>query len=290
MAKEEAPSELTASQIMELLRVVGSIGQKFLEETDVKTAVPSNTAVMLLESPDASDISGSGQFLPNERAVQFLQQDLLNNHVVILSLLLRHDEDVKHLIPRASRAHVEFLVAKRLKQLLQEANMMCLWVEGPSDTPIPSQNTLTAVHVTAAAESSGLQVISHFCALELRQKWTAQERLSLLIQSLIAQVIRFVPKRFSGDRDVSPERLGSCFVPQASVSELLAVMGDVLSVVSGDVLCVIDGVQALEQRSDKTYTEHLLHAFQTLCRSGRGSQSHKLLMTTDGYPDVRVGY
>lgn len=286
LAKEVASSNLATPQIMAMLHALGSSGQKFLEEADSKTVIPSNTAVTLLGSPDASDTSEGEQVLPSERAVRYLQQDLLNSHAVIRSLLLRHDEDVKHLVPRASRAHVEILVAKRLKQLLQEANMMCLWVEGPSAAPIPSQNTLTAVHVTAAAENSGLQVISHFCALELRQKWTAQERLSLLLQSMIAQVIRFVPTRFSGDRDLSPERLGSCFAPQASISELLAVMGDVLSVVSGDVLCVIDGVQALEQRFDKTHTEHLLHAFQTLCRSGRGSQSHKLLMTTDGYADV----
>lgn len=283
---KEASADLAASQVMAMLHALGSSGQKFLEETDLKASVPSNAAVTLLEFPAASNTSEDEQILPDKRAGQYLQRDLLNSHAAIRSLLLRHDEDVKYLIPRASRAHVEFRVAKRVKQLLQEANMTCLWVEGPSDTPIPSQNTLTAVYVTAVVENSGLQVISHFCALELRQKWTAQERLSLLLQSMIAQAVRFVPERIFSGRDLSPARLGECFVPHAAVSELLTVMGDVLSVVSGDVLCVIDGVQALEQRSEKTHTKHLMHVFQTLCSNGHGSQSHKLLMTTDGYADA----
>lgn len=286
VAKREASSDLAASQIMAMLQALGSSGQKFLEEADFKTAIPSNAAAMLLDSPDPGEMSESEQVFSDKRAVQYLQRDLLNSHAAIRSLLLKHDEDVTHLIPRASRAHVDFQVATRLKQLLHEANMTCLWVEGPSDTPIPSQNTLTTVYVTAAADNFGFQVISHFCALELRQKWTAQERLSLLLQSMVAQAIRFVPEKFFSDRDVSPARLGACFVPDAPVLELLGVMEDVLSVVSGDVVCVIDGVQALEQRLDKTHTKHLLHVFQTLCASGRGSQSHKSLLATDGYADV----
>lgn len=285
VAKEKATSDLAASQVMAMLQALGSSGQKFLEEADLKTAMQSNTAVMLLDSPDASETSESELGLLDKRAVQYLQRDLLNCHAAVRSLLLRHDEDVKQLIPRASRAHVDTRVAQRLKQLLHEANTTCLWVEGPSDTSIPSQNTLAAVYVTAAAENSGFQVISHLCALELRQKWTAQERLSLLLQSMIAQAIRFVPEKFSSDRGLSPARLSACFAPEASVSELLAVMEDMLSVISGDVLCVIDGVQALEQRSDRTHTECLLHVFRTLCSNGRGSQSHKLLVTTDGYAD-----
>ncbi|KEQ68442.1 hypothetical protein M436DRAFT_10982, partial [Aureobasidium namibiae CBS 147.97] len=86
---------------------------------------------------------------------------------------------------------------------------------------------------------------------------------------MIAQAIRFVPEKFSSDRSLSPARLSACFVPDASVLELLAVMKDMLSVISGDVLCVIDGVQALEQRSDRTHTECLLHVFRTLSSNGR---------------------
>lgn len=50
-------------------------------------------------------------------------------------------------------------------------------------------------------------------------------------------------------------------------------------------MCV-DGIQALEQQLDRTHTKRLLHVFHTLCPSGRGSQSHKSLLTTDGYADV----
>lgn len=238
VTKREASSDLAASQIMAMLQALGSSGLKFLEEADLKTAIPSNAAGMLLDSPDASEMSDNEQVFSDKRAVQYLQRDLLNSHAAIRSLLLKHDEDVRHLISRASRAHVDFQVAAHLKQLLHEANMTCLWVEGPSDTPIPSQNTLTAVYVTAAADNSGFRVISHFCALELRQKWAAQERLSLLLQSMVAQAIRFVPEKFFSDRDVPPARLGACFVPDAPISELLGMMEDVLSVVPGDVVCV----------------------------------------------------
>jgi hypothetical protein len=102
---------------------------------------------------------------------------------------------------------------------------------------------------------------------------------------MIAQALQFVPEKFFSDRDISPARLGTCFVLNVQVSELLVVVGDVLSLIPGDVLCIVDGFQALEERSDKTHTKQLLHVFQTLCSSGRGNQSHKFLLTTDGYAD-----
>ena len=285
VAKKESSLDLAASQMTDMLHALGSSGQRFLEEADIEVAIQSNAAVMPFDCPNISDTLDGEQILPDKRAIQYLQRDLLTCHASVRLSLLEHDEDVKHLVSRSSRVHVDVRVARRLKQLLREADMACLWVEGPSGSSMPSQNTLTAVHVAAAAESYRFQVISHFCALEIRQKWTAQERLCLLLQSMIAQTIRFVPEKFFSDRDFSPARFKACFVPNPSVSELLALMEDVLSVASGDVVCVIDGVQALEQRSDRTHTKDLLRVFQTFCSRGHGTQSHKFRMTTDGYAD-----
>jgi hypothetical protein len=100
---------------------------------------------MLLTSPDTSSSPEGEQVGSGKQAVQYLQRNLLAAHPSIRSLLLRRDEDVKRHIPRAGRAHVELRVAKRLRQLLNDTDKACLWVEGPSDTSIPSQNTLTAV-------------------------------------------------------------------------------------------------------------------------------------------------
>jgi hypothetical protein len=285
VAKNESSSDLASSQMMAMLHALGSSGQKFLEEADLETADQDNDTAMLLTSPDASSSPEGEQVGSGKQAVQYLKRDLLTAHPSIRSLLLKRDEDVNRLISRAGRAHVELRVARRLRQLLNDTDKACLWVEGPSDTTIPSQNTLTAVYVAAAAEKHKFRVISHFCALQFRQKWTAQERLILLIQSIIAQALQFVPEKFFSDRDISPEKLGTCFVTNVQASELLVMVGDVLSLIPGDVLCVVDGFQALEERSDKTHTKQLLHVFQTLCSSGRGSQSHKFLLTTDGYAD-----
>jgi hypothetical protein len=285
VAKHESSSDLVSSQMMAMLHALGSSGQKFLEEVDLETAGQDNDTAMLLTSPDASSSPEGEQVGSGKQAAQYLKRDLLTAHPSIRSLLLKRDEDVNRLISRAGRAHVELRVARRLRQLLNDTEKACLWVEGPSDTSIPSQNTLTAIYVAAAAEKYKFRVISHFCALEFRQKWRAQERLILLLQSMIAQALQFVPEKFFSDRDISPARLGACFVPNVQVSELLVMVGDVLSLIPGDVLCVVDGFQALEERSDKTHTKQLLHVFQTLCSSGRGSQSHKFLLTTDGYAD-----
>jgi hypothetical protein len=285
VAKNESSSDLASSQMMAMLHALGSSGQKFLEEVDLETTNQDNDTTMLLTSPHTSNSPEGEQVGSGKQAVQYLQRNLLAAHPSIRALLLKRDEDVKRHIPRAGRAHIELRVAKRLRQLLNDTDKACLWVEGPSDTSIPSQNTLTAVYVAAAAEKYQFQVISHFCALEFRQKWKAQERLILLLQSMIAQALQFVPEKFFRNRDISPARLGTCFVLDVQISELLVVVGDVLSLIPGDVLCIVDGFQALEERSDKTHTKQLLHVFQTLCSSGRGNQSHKFLLTTDGYAD-----
>jgi hypothetical protein len=285
VAKNESSSDLASSQMMAMLHALGSSGQKFLEEVDLETTNQDNDTTMLLTSPHTSSSPEGEQVGSGKQAVQYLQRNLLAAHPSIRALLLKRDEDVKRHIPRTGRAHIELRVANRLRQLLNDTDKACLWVEGPSDTSIPSQNTLTAVYVAAAAEKYQFQVISHFCALEFRQKWKAQERLILLLQSMIAQALQFVPEKFFSDRDISPARLGTCFVLDVQISELLVVVGDVLSLIPGDVLCIVDGFQALEERSDKTHTKQLLHVFQTLCSSGRGNQSHKFLLTTNGYAD-----
>lgn len=110
---------------------------------------------------------------------------------------------------RASRLKADDRVVAVVESWMQDETTRYTPVQGPAHVSLPSQNTLTAIRIMAAAEENHVPVVGYFCNTR-EQRRSGAEDLLRMIQSLIAQPIRFVPKRFATYMDFSESRLRAC--------------------------------------------------------------------------------
>jgi len=104
-----------------------------------------------------------------------------------------------------------------------------------------------------------------------------------MLQSLIAQTLRFVPEEISSDVDLSSQRLSSSIGAAASNAELISLLKDLVSLVPTMVFYVIDSVQALEQPSDELQSTRLRSVVDALCRETNQGPVSKAYFSTDGH-------
>jgi hypothetical protein len=98
-----------------------------------------------------------------------------------------------------------------------------------------------------------------------------------------------LPDETSTHFGLAPEIVHSCFEDYASISTCLEVFRDLVSLIPKPVLCIVDGAEALEDRSDRGYTKDLANVFEALSQpipSDVGMiPDFRLCVTTDGYLD-----
>lgn len=187
---------------------------------------------------------------------------------------------------RASHLQVEKWVIAKLRDWISDEGLKYLWIEGPAHVPKPSQNTLTAVAMIAGL-GDGHPTVSCFCD---SMDGSPGQILRLMIDSFIAQTASLLPSRVSCPTDLSAERIKQSMEPQAPVSDRLALLRDIQQLVRRPVFYIIDGLQAVEDRSDQSHSHDLQEFLQSLCTKADGTEglkvASKVCVTTDGYVDA----
>lgn len=107
-----------------------------------------------------------------------------------------------------------------------------------------------------------------------------------MLKSFIAQLVTLLPESICTDADLSPVRFTSCLGESVTIAELLSLFQDLRGLGPSHLFCVVDGLQQLEERSDRAHTADLHKVVRSLCDKSTEERTFKLCFTTDGYVDA----
>lgn len=241
-------------------------------------AEPSS-AQHLLSSADREDVES----IVGETLWTFEQHEILSKILDLDERKQRHDE-LQRLLERAAHLQVDRKVTKALREWMFDSKAATHWIEGPAAVSTPSQNTLTSAALTALLQQRHC-VAFYFCNSQKTR--SHKQALREMIKSLIVQLVSSLPPRVSTAVDLSPERFELAMRTNTDTALSLSLMSDLQNLVTRSVLCVIDGLQVLENRSDRDHTRNLNDFSKLICEATLNSQSpSKLCFFTDGYVDA----
>lgn len=289
---------VTKADLEAFLLQLGSQQQRFLQELDLRRDVsPARPAIAqstpsLLEFEPQQVVDQTGIIFDDEHRIH--RKDLLSRLKNADEVLLEPIEQMRNHLSRTSHFEVDREVMLRLREWTREwtreTQPRILWIQGPSHVPKPSQNTLTAIAVTAAAKESGMSVLAYFCSSGSEGPETAPVSLRNLVSYLIVQHVALLPETLSIDHDLSASRIVSCMGVSNSLSESIQLLYLLRRQLLQPIVYVLDGLEALEDRSDAGHTRNLLEFTSFLCNNEDHSESGSCLrrtcITTDGYVDA----
>lgn len=277
------------AELKEMLLKLGTSEQRLLEGLDtnkqqhalVTTGPPQETSSLI----DRDELDPSVEDEVQQLTV-YLRRDLLNSLLELRMNLTAQRKALLRLLDRASHLQVDRRVAYRLQTWLRGTNTTCLWVQGPPHVAEPSQNTLTAISIVTAARTNDVSVLSYFCGLGTKNMTSRRIGLREMLKSFVTQLITLLSESISTDIDLSPVRFRFSAADSATLAELLSLFQDLRGLGPSHLFCVVDGLQQLEERSDREHTAEFQQVLKVLCDKGAEERTWKLCLTTDGYVDA----
>jgi hypothetical protein len=215
----------------------------------------------------------------------------------------QHLNDLSRFIGRVRSLKVDSEVQRRIEAFLQATGDQALWIQGPGDVSLPSQNTMTAALLASIISQNKGICIQYYNSVTTMQGRNRDHRLALgvLITSLTVQILLALsPDEMKTIKHLAPQiaDLGS---GELSYNEALELLITLRKALSKDTFIVIDYCQVLEQQRDQEYTATLQTLLNTLLtlQSGDGSDRRaadglaqasvpttKICLLTDGYMNL----
>ncbi|KAF5552750.1 hypothetical protein FNAPI_6971 [Fusarium napiforme] len=200
---------------------------------------------------------------------------------------------------QASLLQIDRQVHRRLQTWLQDLGSTNSWIQGPYDVSRPSQNSMTAVSLTALARTQNIPFVAYFCTFTNHDALGTPKRAELkaFLASVVTQLVQLIPERGYSQADLSPARFATLAPGTLDVSETLQLILDVRELGPRLVHVFIDNLQVLEDRSNRAYNRDFLSTIAALCRLNGGRRlaagpdrselefGTKICFTTEGYVD-----
>ncbi|KAF5692734.1 hypothetical protein FDENT_2609 [Fusarium denticulatum] len=246
---------------------------------------------------------------PELEALPSPQAHYRYNRAEILAELAHFTTQWKHQAERlteaakqASLLQIDRQVDRRLKTWLRDLSLANFWIQGPYDVSQPSQNSMTAVSLTALARTHHIPFVAYFCTFTNHDAFGTPKRIELeaFLASVVIQLVQLIPERGYSRADLSPARFATLAQGKLDVSETLQLIRDVRELGPRLVHVFIDNLQVLEDRSNQAYTRDFLSTIAALCRLKSGNRlpesaevpdtselefGTKVCFTTEGYVD-----
>ena len=256
----------------------------------------------------------------SEVPYEYHRQEILNYLRTFLDRLGHDMNDIIQMTFRASHSGVDSQIRNRLLSWTEDVKSNRLWIQGPSGTPQPSQNRLTAVCLTALSRQNHIPCISYFCSPDHSRPMCAasyNDALKAMLASLITQLTLLLPDNFTTLLDLSSARFDALKSDDNPLwNSGLELLYDLRTLAPKYLHCIVDGIQVLENRSDFQHTQNLSNLILKLCtlddekapvaaeritqpgvlsaidnsnadkEEGLTAQVTKICFTTDGYSDA----
>lgn len=236
----------------------------------------------------------------------FNKEELIASMAVLVARLKQHTRQVIDLNDLANHLQLDAQVQLRLLAWIKNPNSDKIWIQGPHDVNIPSQNTLTAVSLVSLSRKSEIPCIFYFGTFApggLHEK-SHQLALKHFLTLVIIQLVLLLPAQVPCSLDFSLGRFAPLLKEDFTTDYALRVVRDLRTAIPSMIQFIFDDLQVLEDRSDQLNTRELLIALGTLCTLDdeekadetdvRGEQQSskpastvtKICFTTAGYMDA----
>ncbi|RJE23955.1 hypothetical protein PHISCL_03714 [Aspergillus sclerotialis] len=290
-------------------RLLGSSLQLLLEQQKQwipELPRPESPAALLQSSPVviSQEPSVENNPIPEKNQIKksrhrFSRADIQAELTLFMERLRDQMGQLIQTTHHASLLQIDQHVHRQLKIWLKSSESTSLWIQGPHGVPRPSQNSMTAVSITALSGANDIPCISYFFSLTdpARSKMSNSEALRMFLASLVTQLTKFIPEHGYSRASLEPSRFAALTQNNLTVDETLQLIYDVREIGPRYVHGVIDNFQLLEDRSDTAFTRDLLKTIGILCRLDYGNQYEdngegrepatrtRMCFTTDGYMD-----
>ena len=191
------------------------------------------------------------------------------------TIQLQDIESIVH--PQFLNVNIE--VFNRIKQLNASSSSQTLWIHGPFLVPRPSRYTQLSATVVMTAQRAKIPTINYFCDSTIG--------VIDLILSLTAQLVRLLPHDFESTLDFSATRFDTFVDGSPTINQAIRLFRDLLTVGPYMLLIVIDGLQVLDNSSNRTQIQSLVDVLHSASK-GEPDRVIKTLFTTDGFTDALI--
>jgi hypothetical protein len=200
---------------------------------------------------------------------------------------------VEGLIDQAAELSLNTELFSRIQSWATSSDTQTIWIQGYSQTAIPSRNTLTGAYIVSIAHNAKIPVIAYFCQhpMETRRspyvsktnQRDAVARSIHMVCSLISQLLELLPAGIiESEIDLGHERFASIFSTSESLPIAISLLRDSISIGPQLLFCIIDGLQWVEQEKQ----DALRPLVNMLKWEPRDNRVLKVLYSTDGFVDV----
>lgn len=176
-------------------------------------------------------------------------------------------------------------VRDQLTKLLNSPTDSILWIKGPVDASIPSQNTTTAAVLASIAARNGIPCVKYFNSVSsLRKDYRSQDRhegLQDLILCLITQLVAVQPEDQIATNALLHRYLDALEARTISIDESLTLLAALRRAVPSELIVVIDHCHVLETGSEPEYSKTLYRLFRCICQMGSMPAQHATSPTND---------
>ncbi|KAI6789778.1 hypothetical protein KC361_g8324 [Hortaea werneckii] len=285
-------SVVTKAELDEALLKLGCGIQTYLEGLDLQrhswhSSYADSSEPLTLTAPVGGRLEDDQ---PEVHVHEVAKQDIINQIPDFERLLNLPVNDAQTHSHRATHLETDRRVVMKLHDWLDGAVGFNLWIQGPAHVPSPSQNTLTAMALMIALQSSGRPVLSFFCDSIRTAQLSARQILSELVHCFIAQLVPHLPSVIRSEQDLWPSRFFSAYKQDCPVEDTLALLRDIVTSMELPIHILIDGMQAVERRADAEHTQDLSRVVEYVCgtdtEAGMTSPANKVCFTSDGFVDA----
>ncbi len=175
-----------------------------------------------------------------------LSSSHLEDHIDRDRVMIEHDEP--------SAKYMDWQVVFALEEWTTSGSQI-LCIVGPNQVTDTAPTTMVAREYVVSAISAKIPTISYFCELprprtKLPESMTAEmSGLVSLTYALIRQLIELLPSFMSYTEDLGALRFAKLDGSVDSYDEAITVLGELLDLSPPMLLCVIDALEALDDRS-----------------------------------------
>jgi hypothetical protein len=220
---------------------------------------------------------------------QTIEQEVQN-----LKSYIQDPEKVEQLIELAHSIFVTLDVLNRIQDWISNTFSEALWIEGPYDSPSPSQNSLTSAFILSNLNRLRIPTLTYFFPYDSSEwdSFDCQTEVLRLVYSIIWQAVSALPEdtmSTTSSVDFSAFRMRKACGDE-TLSDSIKLLIDLVKSGPPLIFCVIDGLQRLDDsKLGSKLQEGLRELLQELCNlategPGKG-KVFKVLFTTDGFTD-----
>lgn len=198
-------------------------------------------------------------------------------------------------LPDAESLRASPLIFQRLHDWMTVDGSQWLWLRGPAMHDQLSEVSVAAFYIFMVSERLKLPLLAYrFQADELglsdssesagfESRSLAMDRFTLMVYSVIRQLVCLLPKEIHTDAQFTLERFCGLDASTSSLLDAFNIIEELLSLVPELLICIFDGFQFVDNDMEVDGSYGYIDLFLAILRQAGTKKKLKVLICSDGH-------